>query len=484
MKKLIAILLFTGAPASAAFLPLALSTGGVNASTVAVVNAGGVALKVDGSAVTQPASQIGTWTVQPGNTQNTTAWIVQTSSFGTNGSTIAVTNAGGTKLLVTPDSVALPANQSVNVAQLAGVTTSLNTGVRDAGTLRVTVATNDIVPASQSGTWTVQPGNTANTTGWVVQISSWGTNGSTIAVTNASGTKLLVTPDSVALPANQSVNVAQMAGVTTSMNTGVRDTGTQRVTIATNDVVPASQSGTWTVQPGNTANTTAWIVQTSSFGTNGSTIAVVNAGGTKLAVTPDSVALPANQSVNVNQIGGTNVLTGGTNGSLGIGGLAASGAAASGNPVESGLRVTSTTIPTAASDGQTIYQASSNIGQALVTGMPGGLVLYTTATLTTNTAETVLISSAGAATYNYLCGCIVTNTSATNASIKLRRAGSTTPVEAGNILIGAPANFVPAGIWPGCTDPFMRSLANSNITVTGSASVTSLEVRCQYYQGP
>ena len=40
-------------------------------------------------------------------------------------------------------------------------------------------------------------------------------------------------------------NLAQQGGVAISLNTGVRDTGTQRVTIATNDVVPVSQSGTW-----------------------------------------------------------------------------------------------------------------------------------------------------------------------------------------------------------------------------------------------
>jgi hypothetical protein len=62
-------------------------------------------------------------------------------------------------------------------------------------------------------------------------------------------------------PDNEPINVAQMAGTAVSMNTGVRDAGTQRVTIATNDVVPASQSGTWTVQPGNTANTTSWLVK-------------------------------------------------------------------------------------------------------------------------------------------------------------------------------------------------------------------------------
>lgn len=55
------------------------------------------------------ARQTGTWTVQPGNTANTTAWLV--------------TGTGGT------------------------------------------------FPATQSGTWTVQPGNTANTTAWLVDVT-------------------------------------------------------------------------------------------------------------------------------------------------------------------------------------------------------------------------------------------------------------------------------------------------------------------------
>ena len=54
-------------------------------------------------------------------------------------------------------------------------------------------------------------------------------------------TKLLVTPDSVALPANQSVNVAQIAGVATSTGVGVSGTGVQRVVAATND--PCQSSG-------------------------------------------------------------------------------------------------------------------------------------------------------------------------------------------------------------------------------------------------
>lgn len=77
-----------------------------------------------------------------------------------------------------------------------------------ANSLPVTIASNQTAltvtgtggtfPSTQSGTWTVQPGNTANTTAWLV--------------TGTGGT------------------------------------------------FPATQSGTWTVQPGNTANTTAWYV--------------------------------------------------------------------------------------------------------------------------------------------------------------------------------------------------------------------------------
>jgi len=108
--------------------------------------------------------------------------------------------ASMTKLLVTPDSVALPAHQSTNIDQIAGTTPDVNSGAKSAGTLRVVLATD-------------QP-----------------------ALTN----KLLVTPDSVALPANQSVNVAQVNGVTTLMGAGATGTGSQRVTPASGSSMDAA----------------------------------------------------------------------------------------------------------------------------------------------------------------------------------------------------------------------------------------------------
>jgi hypothetical protein len=76
-------------------------------------------------------------------------------------------------------------------------------------------------------------------------------------------------------------NLAQMGGVAISLNTGVRDTGTQRVTIATDDVVPASQSGTWNVGTVTTVTTVGAVTEITNAlpaGTNSIGVLGANAG--------------------------------------------------------------------------------------------------------------------------------------------------------------------------------------------------------------
>ena len=102
------------------------------------------------------------------------------------------------------------------------------------------------VMAKQSGTWTVQHGNTANTTAWLVT----GTGG-TFPV---SGTLTGVTTVATV------TNLSQMGGVAISMNSGVRDTGTQRVTIATNDVVPVVAGALTSITTGQQAVTASAVV--------------------------------------------------------------------------------------------------------------------------------------------------------------------------------------------------------------------------------
>jgi len=132
---------------SAASLPLptgastaakqpALGTAGTASADVLTVQgiASMTALKVDGSAVTQPVS--GTVTIS------------------------ALTNS------------------SVVKAQLqdnAGTAITLGSKVSASSVPVVIASDQGAVPASQSGTWTVQPGNTANTTAWLVDQNAGST---------------------------------------------------------------------------------------------------------------------------------------------------------------------------------------------------------------------------------------------------------------------------------------------------------------------
>lgn len=112
------------------------AVGAANPLQVSLANTGAnaTAVKVDGSAATQPVS--GTVTAN----QGTSPWIVAGGGTAGSAATGVVTVQGipsMTKLLVTPD-----ANSAVNVAQLAGIATSVNSGNKDAGTLRVVIATD------------------------------------------------------------------------------------------------------------------------------------------------------------------------------------------------------------------------------------------------------------------------------------------------------------------------------------------------------
>jgi hypothetical protein len=178
-------------------------------------------------------------TTQPANLAQVGGTNTDTNSGNKSAGTLRVVIATDqpqltNKLLVTPDSVALPAHQSVNVDQLNGTTIDTNSGTKSAGTLRVVIATD-------------QP-----------------------QLTN----KLLVTPDSVALPAHQSCNVDQWNGTTVDTNSGNKSAGTVRVVLATDQPaltnalkvdpsgVTSPVSGTVTANQG-TANSLAngWPVQ-------------------------------------------------------------------------------------------------------------------------------------------------------------------------------------------------------------------------------
>lgn len=242
--------------ASTAAKQPALGTAGTASADVLTVQgiASMTALKTDGSATTQPVS--GTVTANAGTNLNTSSLALDATLTGGTQKTKLV-DAGGTNVgsisaagalkvdgsaVIQPVSGTVtttpPSNASTNVAQVAGTTTDTNSGVKSAGTIRVVLATD-------------QP-----------------------QLTN----KLLVTPDSVALPANQSINESQINGVTPLMGNGVTGTGSQRVNIASdNTAFPISTIADKAVKT-NTGNITA-VSQT--VGVTG----LVNQGTIQLQVT-------------------------------------------------------------------------------------------------------------------------------------------------------------------------------------------------------
>ncbi len=207
--------------------------------------ANATAVKVDGSAVTQPVSG--------------TFWQATQPVSGT---------------------VSITANSAVNEAQINGVTPLMGNGVTGTGSQRVTIASDNTaftVNAAESGTW-----NITNVSGTVSLPTGASTETTLAKLTQAQGsttsgqsgplvqgavttgaptyTTAQTAPLSLdtagnlrtvtSLAANSSVNVAQVNGVTTLTGNGVTGTGSQRVTIASDNTafgVNAAQSGTWNI---------------------------------------------------------------------------------------------------------------------------------------------------------------------------------------------------------------------------------------------
>lgn len=185
------------------------------------------ALKVDGSAVTQPIS--GTVTANTGLAQPLTDAQLRATPVPISG-TITATPTGTQDVNVVSSVEIEIKNDTGNPVPVNGaVTANAGTGnftvVQATGTNLHAVVDSGTVAATQSGTWNI---GTVSTITNVVHVDD---NASSLTVDNAG-------------------------------------------TFA----VQAAQSGTWTVQPGNTANTTAWKVDGSAVTQPISGTVTANAG--------------------------------------------------------------------------------------------------------------------------------------------------------------------------------------------------------------
>jgi hypothetical protein len=199
----------------------------------ATISAGG-AVKVDGSAATQPVS--GTVTANVGTTNGLSLDSSVNGLLVTQGSTTSGEKGPLTQGAVT---TAAPTYTTAQTSPL-----SLDTS----GNLRTTVSNAVTV----SGTVTTTPPSNASTN--LAQVG-----GSAVALGQATMASSLP----VTIASNQSAfsdNVTQFGGSNVATGTGASGSGIPRVTVSNDSNVLATQSGTWTVQPGNTPNTSPWLV--------------------------------------------------------------------------------------------------------------------------------------------------------------------------------------------------------------------------------
>jgi hypothetical protein len=223
---------------------------------------------------------------------------------------------------------------------------------------------NASLAVTQSGTWTVQQG----TPPWSTTIS---------------GTATVVQPTA----ANLNATVTGTVGVSGTV------------------AASCTQNATWTVQPGNTANTTPWLATINQGGNS----AVVKAASTAAAAADPSLV------VNISPNSPAMAMT--QSGNWLVQGTVASGTTDSGNPVEIG-GLAKTTNPTAVTDGQRVAATFDKQGKMVVVGALRQLKGRQVTTLTTTTL-TAITAAGGAGVFIDLYALIVTNTSATSTSITI-----------------------------------------------------------------
>lgn len=333
-------------------------------------------------------------------------------------------------------------------------------------------------PASVGGSTQYTEGDTDTTiTGTAVMFES-NTGTSTLSVVNAS-TPLPVVQTG-AFPAGSNVighvvvdntsTTAVTQATASNLNATVVGTGT----FATQATL---QTQTDTVMVGGVnvkeINAVAPLMGAGNTGTGSLrvTIATDQAQLTnKLLVTPD-----ANSAINLAQVGGTNTVSGGVNGSQSVGGPTASGSSIAANPVTIGTRA-ATAPPTAVANAQVVNAQANIYGELIVRHALRETKGNQQTTITSSTGETTIVTAD--ATYKLdLYGLVLANSSgtATKVTIKDSTAGTT------RFVFMIPAGEDRGFMLP-ASDGHKQAAANNNWTATCGTSVASVDITALFVQ--
>jgi hypothetical protein len=321
------------------------------------------ALRVDASATTQPisgtvtanqggswtvaATESGTWTVQPGNTANTTAWLVT----GTGG-TFPATQSGTWNITNISGTISLPTGASTSALQTTG-NTSLSTIATN-----TTPLAQGSTTSGQSGELTMGAVTTAAPTYTTAQTSPFSLNTSGGLRVDGSG---VTQPVSGTVTANAGTNLnTSLLALQSGSNTMLDRSGSGTIT-ALNGTISAlvngastivwNVTGTWVatvIVEGTTDGTNWFSILFSTSGTNESVFIqitspntiVVNCGGFQSvrlrasAFTSGTIAAAYNIGAGINTAQVTSYNAFSFNAQV-VGNVAA-GSAISGNPVQVG----------------------------------------------------------------------------------------------------------------------------------------------------
>lgn len=333
----------------------------------------------------------------------------QRIAVGTDTATIAGSAPGtagsASANVVTVQGIAAGTPLIQNQTQVNSVAISTGAGATGTGTQRVGVAQDTTTIAGAA------PGTAGVASANVLTVQGV-----------ASMTKLLVTPDSVALPANQSVNLSQVNAVTVLTGTGATGTGAQRVTVATDTATIAGSavgtagtassnvvtvqgiaSGTPLIQNQTQVNSVAISTGTGAVGTGSQRVAV----GTDTATIAGSAPGTAGSaSANVLTIQGVTSMTPVQVSQATAGNLNATATLAAGSAIAGKFGIDQTTPGTTnavqlTGDG---FTATNDVSGVITSPM-------------TVTTSTVLVAAPGASLRNYITHIACYNTHATVSTL-------------------------------------------------------------------
>lgn len=507
-------------------------SGGTN---VATVSSGG-ALKVDGSAVTQPVSAA-SLPLPSGAATSALQTTGNTSLSSIDGKTPAL----GQALAAASTPVVLTAAQMTTLTPTAGVAldATLTGGTQQSkitdGSTVASVVSGDsgnnglaVVPARKEVSFTtttvqaVASTDVSNYKSVSVQINTQGTTSTVtfqgsndnstwvnvallgVGVFGGAAASTSTTNASVAFagPINMRYFRLNVTGISALTTAGVIEFFTTPYGFSF-PISAASQSGTWTVQPGNTANTTAWKVDGSAvtqpvsnaslpLPLGASTAAKQPALGTAGTASADVISVQGVASMTALKVDGSAVtqpvsmaaaptgaaldatLTGGTQVAKAVGDIAA-GASDSGAPVKMGA-VGKTANPTAVTDGQRANLIADKLGKQVVVGSIRDLKANQLTTITSSVAETTIVTGV-ASVFLDLYGLIITNSSTTvcKVTIKDATAGTTRAV------FVVPANDTRGFMLPE-SGAMKQSTVNNNWTATCGTSVADIVITAMTVQ--